>query len=117
MLMPSIKFAGKTILCERGENLRSVLMQQKPSLKSDLYNGISTLTHCRGLGTCGTCAVQVEGPLSPMTKIEKWRLGFPPHRSGTGLRLACQASVLGDLVVNKHSGMWGQCIAEQAQRP
>ncbi|MGI9469378.1 MAG: hypothetical protein ACR2OA_19820 [Rubripirellula sp.] len=105
--MPLIQFAGETISCAPADNLRSVLMRHEPSMRGRLYNGAAGLTHCRGLGTCGTCAVEVQGDLTPMTKIEKWRLGFSPHRSDSGLRLACQGCVMGDLVVTKHSGMWG----------
>ena len=105
--MPWIQFAGETIRCSRADNLRSVLMRHEPSMRGKLYNGAAGLTHCRGLGTCGTCAVEVQGELTPMTKVEKWRLGFPPHHADSGLRLACQVCVLGDLVVTKHSGMWG----------
>ena len=110
--MPSIQFAGKTIECDRADNLRSVLMRHKPSMKGDLYNGAAGLTHCRGLGTCGTCAVEVQGELTPVTRVEKWRLGFPPHRPSAGLRLACQACVLGDLVIKKHPGMWGHRVSD-----
>ncbi len=72
-----------------------------------LYNGISAAIHCRGMGTCGTCAVQIDGNVSEMTSIEKWRLSFPPHRAGSGLRLACQCRVLGDLQLVKFGGLWG----------
>ena len=71
------------------------------------YNGIANAIHCRGLGTCGTCAVELKGDVSDPTAVEKWRLGFPPHRSDSGLRLACQCQVLGDLKITKHGGMWG----------
>jgi ferredoxin len=111
-LMPLIHFAGETVSCSRSDNLRSVLMRHTPAMKGKLYNSVSGLTHCRGLGTCGTCAVEVQGEVTPMTKIEKWRLGFPPHHLDAGLRLACQVCVLGDLVVTKHSGMWGQRFGE-----
>ncbi len=110
--MPLIQFAGETICCARGDNLRSVLLRHKPSIRGSLYNGAAGLTHCRGLGTCGTCAVDVKGDLTPMTKIEKWRLAFPPHQLDSGLRLACQVCVMGDLVVTKHSGLWGQRFAD-----
>ncbi|MAI74522.1 MAG: (2Fe-2S)-binding protein [Rhodopirellula sp.] len=106
--MALVQFAGKKICCSRAENLRSVLMRHKPSMRANLYNGAARVTHCRGLGTCGTCAVEVQGELSPMTKIERWRLGFPPHQLDSGLRLACQVCVMGDLVVTKHRGLWGQ---------
>ena len=77
------------------------------SAKLPLYNGVAPMIHCRGLGTCGTCAVRIEGDVSEMTRVEKWRLGFPPHRPDNGLRLACQCKVLGDLTLIKLDGMWG----------
>ena len=101
--MPKISFSGQEILCQQGSNLRRVLLDAN----LPLYNGIANPIHCRGLGTCGTCAVELEGNVSAQTTIEKWRLGFPPHRSGSGLRLACQCKVLGDLKITKHGGMWG----------
>ncbi len=101
---PSIRHASGRIRCERGANLRRVLLDAGVPL----YNGAARWIHCRGLGTCGTCAVRVEGPLSPPTRVETWRLRTPPHRAGSGLRLACQCTVLGDLVVEKRPGMWGQ---------
>ena len=73
-----------------------------------LYNGAAKWIHCRGLGTCGTCALRVTGALSPPTRVEAWRLRTPPHRAGSGLRLACQCAVLGDVVIEKLPGLWGQ---------
>jgi ferredoxin len=102
--VPTIHFANQTIQCAEGENLRKVLL----AARLPLYNGAAKAIHCRGLGTCGTCAVQIEGRVSEPTSIERWRLSFPPHRSGAGLRLACQCQVLGDLKVIKHDGLWGQ---------
>lgn len=102
--MPKITFAGETFECRVGANLRRVLLDAQ----APLYNGVAAAIHCRGLGTCGTCAVQIVGPVSEITAVEHWRLGFPPHQRGAGLRLACQCQVLGDLHLTKHGGMWGQ---------
>lgn len=101
--MPKITFENETTDCSNDANLRRVLM----TAKLPLYNGIAKTIHCRGMGTCGTCAVEIEGHVSPPTSIEKWRLSFPPHQSKNGLRLACQCRVLGDLRIKKHDGMWG----------
>ncbi len=101
--MPKIEFEGREIECEVGDNLRHVLMQER----SGLYNGAARFIHCRGLGTCGTCAVQIEGAVSPKTGVESWRLGFPPHQREAGLRLACQCLVEGDLRITKYDGLWG----------
>lgn len=101
--MHTITFKGRNIQCPPGENLRKILLENN----LPLYNGNVKLIHCRGLGTCGTCAVKVQGEMSPKTRIEKWRLNFPPHSDEQGLRLACQVEVEGDLVVEKLDGIWG----------
>ncbi len=106
--MPTIRFDGREIECPLGANLRMVLLRAR----LPLYNGAARAIHCRGMGTCGTCAVRIEGEVSDPTRIETLRLGFPPHQRDRGLRLACQCSVLGDLEVTKYPGLWGQKEAE-----
>ena len=101
--MPRISFSDYSVECKEGANLRRVLLDAK----LPLYNGIAKTIHCRGLGTCGTCAIEIEGDVTEMTAVEKWRLGFPPHKTGSGLRLACQCKVMGDLKITKHGGLWG----------
>ena len=101
--MPKIEFSGTVIQCEQGANLRQVLLKSN----LPLYNGVAKFIHCRGLGTCGTCAVRIEGEVSTPTAIETWRLNFPPHKKGSGLRLACQCKVQGDLKIHKLAGLWG----------
>lgn len=102
--MPVIQAQGKTIECEKGANLRQVLL----SHGVDVYNGAANVINCHGIGTCGTCSVEVEGQVSEMSWREKTRLSLPPHSSKPNRRLACQVQVLGDVVVTKHSGFWGQ---------
>ena len=101
--MPKIIFAGHKITCAKDANLRHTLLAED----LPLYNGIARYIHCRGLGTCGTCAVRIHGVVSPPTRIERWRLQFPPHRIEQDLRLACQCQVLGDLTLQKLGGLWG----------
>lgn len=79
------------------------------------HNGKSKLINCRGLGTCGTCAVEISsgGIVEPMERNtrERLRLSFPPHnpeKQSPLLRLACQVQVRGNLHVTKRSGFWGQ---------
>ena len=72
-----------------------------------LYNSVARALNCRGFGTCGTCAVRIEGKVSDLSAVEHLRLDFPPHERETGLRLACRCQVLGDLVVTKYAGVWG----------
>ncbi|HMP99466.1 MAG TPA: hypothetical protein PKC24_06760 [Cyclobacteriaceae bacterium] len=104
--MPHIHFMQQIISCEIGENLRDVLLQNG----MHPYNGNAKLINCRGLGTFGTCAVKITGPVSAATAVEKWRLNFPPHQIQNGLRLACQTKILADVVVQKFEGFWGQHV-------
>ena len=101
--MPKVEFAGRSIECLEGANLRTVLVHARLTL----YRSASAAINCRGRGRCGTCAVSIEGPVSEPTQAEERRLSRFPHRRGSGLRLACQVSVLGDLTVERHDGTWG----------
>ena len=101
--MPTIRFAGQSIECLPGANLRMVLIRAR----LPLYNSAAKALNCRGRGTCGTCTVRVEGEVSLPTDDEKQRLSFPPHSLESGLRLACQTQVLGDLEVTKYEGLFG----------
>ena len=91
-----------------GANLRVVLLRAR----LPLYTRTSRALHCRGHGTCGTCAVRIEGLVTEPTTSERLRLRFPPHTPDSGLRLACQVSVLGDISVTKHAGFFGQRSGE-----
>ena len=101
--MHTIEFAGRSIQCLDGSNLRMAILHAR----LPLYNDVARALNCRGRGVCGTCAVQIEGPVSEPTSAERVRLKLPPHSEETGLRLACQCNVLGDISVTKHSGFFG----------
>lgn len=102
--MVKVEAQGKTFECDRGANLREVLLKNG----IELYNGKAKVINCHGLGTCGTCAVNVEGEVSESQWREKARLWVPPHSSGSNRRLSCQTKVLGDIKVTKYDGFWGQ---------
>lgn len=110
--MPVVRFRGNSrdekIPCPEGANLRMVLLRAR----MPLYSKAARALHCRGHGTCGTCAVKIEGPVSEPTKQEERRLRFPPHDAESGLRLACQVNVLGDLTVTKYEGFFGQHVED-----
>jgi ferredoxin len=106
--VPTVEFRGERVECERGAVLRDVL--RKAGLTA--HNGRSAALNCRGHGSCGTCAVAIEGETSERTRRERLRLAAPPHDPDSELRLACQTRVEGDLVVTKHPGFWGQHAAE-----
>lgn len=102
--MPTVSAQGKTFQCEAGANLRQVLLAHGV----DLYNGQAKLINCHGIGSCGTCAVQVQGDVSAANWKDRTRRSLPPHDAHRDLRLACQTKVLGDVTVAKYDGFWGQ---------
>lgn len=102
--MPTVKFQEKTIDCEIGANLRQVLLANH----LNLHNGNSKYINCRGLGTCGTCAVAIIGKVSEANWKDRTRRSLPPHDPDKNRRLACQTRVLGDIEVIKYVGFWGQ---------
>lgn len=111
--MPIVSFQEQRIPCDAGVNLRSLLLERGLAP----YNGMARWVNCRGLGSCGTCAVAIRGHVSPMTLAERLRLALPPHRPGSNLRLACQCRVLGDMDVVKHDGFWGQQVNQTISKP
>jgi ferredoxin len=94
----------------KGTTLRTALLRNGLSP----HNSRATLINCRGLGMCGTCAVQVvpTGAVFPQewNPQERLRLAFPPHSppGNQQLRLACQVVVEGNVSVVKRAGFWGQ---------
>ncbi|WP_123533718.1 2Fe-2S iron-sulfur cluster-binding protein [Halosimplex salinum] len=104
--MPTVRYGDSEIDCDEGAVLRDVLLDAGIVP----HNGGAERANCRGQGTCGTCAVTVDGEASEPTRRESWRLDFPPHDADSGLRLACQTRVEGDLTVEKFPGFWGQHV-------
>lgn len=102
--MPKVTAQGKTFECEPGTNLRKVLLKHGV----ELYNGNAKIINCMGIGTCGTCAVQVEGEVSPPNWKDQARRSLPPHSFTNNRRLACQTQVFSDVCVTKYDGFWGQ---------
>lgn len=102
--MPTVIAQGKRFDCPLGANLRDVLLQHQV----DLYNGRSRWINCRGIGSCGTCAVQIEGAVSEANWRDRTRRSLPPHSLTQNRRLACQTQVMGDITVTKYDGFWGQ---------
>lgn len=99
---------GKIIEADPKKTIRDNLK----SYKSQLYHKDFRLFNCRGFGTCGTCAIKIEGAVTAATRTEKIRLNFPPHKQSLekGLRLACQCYPLEDIKITKADGRWGQKI-------
>ena len=115
----------KELQIQKGEILRTAMLRRG----SSPHNGRARLINCRGLGTCGTCAVEIfsdnnnnnnnsSGAVEPNERNtkEKMRLNFPPHGSSDqskNLRLACQVQVVDDITVRKRTGFWGQDTTSQ----
>ena len=59
----------------------------------------------------------VERANPPDPHPKKPRLRLPPHHPDSGLRLACQCSVIGDVTVTKYEGLFGQRSDAPAQPP
>ena len=102
--MPTVRYDGKEIDCERGAVLRDVLLEASATP----HNGLTRRANCGGHATCGTCAVRVDGKVSEPTAAEQRRLSLPPLRGRERLRLSCQTRVEGEVDVRKGSGLWGQ---------
>jgi ferredoxin len=100
----SIQIGSLLFRASKGANLRRALIKEK----QQVYHPDAIPFHCRGMGTCGTCAVKLVGPQNEMSLTEKWRLSLFPFKQNNGLRLACQAKILGNVTVEKLSGFWGQ---------
>ena len=99
-----IRFAGQELWGRLGENLRQALLRQQVSPHNQ-----SAYLSCQGIGSCGTCAVEIiRGDAGPVTFMERWRLNFPPHTAGVKpMRLACQIKLKEPLEIRKSSGFWG----------
>ena len=99
-----VVFRGQEIRAKPGQRLRTALLLGGESP----HNGGANAINCRGLGTCGTCAVEIvpSGAVTPRdwTDAERIRLNFPPHGppGNARLRLSCQVRLGGDCEVVKH---------------
>ena len=101
--MPTITAQGKTFHCKPGTNLRQALLDNGIALYSPRANYVN----CMGIGTCGTCAVAIEGEVSDANWRDRTRRALPPHDPKKARRLACQTTVMGNIQVTKFQGFWG----------
>ncbi|MDQ7063908.1 MAG: ASKHA domain-containing protein [candidate division KSB1 bacterium] len=61
-----------------------------------LQLGVLIDSTCAGMGRCGQCRVEVKGPASPLTALERELLS--PQEINKGVRLSCQAEIRADAV-------------------
>ena len=103
--MPVVTFYNehRSIDAEAGVNLRHLMKKVGVSP----YRGLDALLNCRGHNFCGTCAVEVvDGKgAQPRTREEEGTLAgnlAVARHVEKNIRLACQTSVTGDMVVRTH---------------
>ncbi|HTS00088.1 MAG TPA: 2Fe-2S iron-sulfur cluster-binding protein [Bacteroidota bacterium] len=103
--MPVVTFYNehRSFDVEPGANLRLLMKANGVSP----YTGLDMLLNCRGHNFCGTCAVEVvDGKgASARTREEEGTLAgnlAVAHVVEKNIRLACQTSVTGDMVVRTH---------------
>lgn len=81
-----------------GADVRSVAVASDTALSAAiLATGLSVEQPCAGRGTCLKCKVLAEGALSPLDEHE--RKGLTAAERAAHYRLACRASVQGDVAV------------------
>lgn len=98
-LLPRVRFpSGKEIGVKEGTLLARALQQA----------GIEAWLPCGGQGYCGRCRVKVAGELCPPTGLEEEQLA--PEDLARGVRLACQARVVGDVRVLEFQSLTGAQI-------
>jgi ferredoxin len=104
--MPKVKIDDKSIECDKGTNLRKLLVTHN----AHLYNQNSKYLNCRGIGTCGTCAVEVIGDVRPSKPglLELKRISILNPENIPNFRLACYCYIESDVTVIKHNGFWGE---------
>ncbi len=88
--------------CPRGPILRTEALRAGIQVYPKLHR--LPLTHCPGIGTCGTCRVLITKGIenaSPMGRWEQTRfkisMAYIGHEGS--MRLACQTRVMGDMTV------------------
>ena len=108
---PTVTVDGHDVECVPGDRLRDAVLDLAGVPPDDRETAYA---NCGGRGVCGTCAVRVEedNGLSEATDRERRRLRFPPFRSETRLRLACQCRVRDDVTVARFEGCWDRHLAE-----
>jgi len=85
------------VTCRQGSATKEVHVERGTSLLRALRSmGIVLDAACGGLGKCGRCKVLAEGILSRPSRVEMKHLG---EELDEGWRLACQATVEGDVDV------------------
>ncbi|MBQ0009877.1 MAG: DUF4445 domain-containing protein, partial [Ruminococcus sp.] len=77
------------------DKIEKITVQQGENVLSALRShGLFVYSPCGGRGVCGKCLVQAAGTLSELSETEKRYI--PGEECARGIRLACEALILGD---------------------
>jgi len=74
-----------------GGNLREAALHKGISL----YKGMNEYLNCHGMGSCGTCLVEVE----PMDNVNGHTIVEKLHKLSGNKKLGCRTKVFGDITV------------------
>lgn len=103
----------KKVIFQPGD--KEVIVVYGDTIMDAAHNGGLILdATCGGRGTCGKCKVKVEGPISEPTKEEQ-RIVGPVLDSG--VRLACQTRILGDIRVTLDQEAQYKILTKGVEKP
>lgn len=93
--MPTVTFQNENLKVEVPEGTTLRKAAQKAGVS--VYGGVNKVLNCRGFGLCGSDKVTItpDNCVSAHSFFEKLQFG-----AGSKTRLACQAKISGDVVVN-----------------
>ncbi|MFQ5481110.1 MAG: hypothetical protein ACE5ER_00015 [Nitrospinaceae bacterium] len=74
-----------------GGNLRKAALFNSVGL----YKGMNEHLNCRGMGSCGTCLIEVE----PLANVNGHSLIEKLHKVGGNKKLGCRTKVYGDITI------------------
>lgn len=60
-----------------------------------LYKGMAAQLNCHGMGSCGTCLIEVE----PLENVNGQSIIEKIHKIGPNQKLGCRAKVYGDITI------------------
>ena len=89
-----------TITIQQEQNTTVLTYSGMVLLSEALHDAGLTHAHpCGGRGTCGKCAVRVQGLLSPMTETERKGLSGAGYPTDGSVRLSCLCQAMGDITI------------------
>lgn len=81
----------ETIKIGYGGNLREAVQARGVNL----YKGMNEHLNCRGMGSCGTCLIEV----SPLENVDGHTIIEKLHKIEGNQKLSCRTKVYGDITI------------------